>query len=52
MARIDPERRRELEPLLDRVLELTVEERATWLDELRVQSPALADDFASVLVVK
>jgi hypothetical protein len=34
-GRIDPERWRVLEPLLDRALELTVEERASWLEELR-----------------
>ena len=49
MAVIDRDRWRELARLLDQALELTNEERATWLDGLRVRSPDLAADVAALL---
>lgn len=49
MGSIDRDRWQLLEPLLDRALDLTVEERESWMDELRVQSPALAADLALLL---
>ena len=38
-----------LSPLLDRALELSVADREAWLAELRVQSPELAEELASLL---
>ncbi|MGH7710601.1 MAG: protein kinase domain-containing protein, partial [Gemmatimonadaceae bacterium] len=49
MAVIDRERWRNLEPLVDRALELAADERAAWLDELRVQSPDVAEALAALL---
>lgn len=49
MAGIDRDRWRLLEPLLDYALELSAAERESWLAELRVQSPELALDLASLL---
>src|SRR5215208_3126556 len=49
MAVIDRDRWHVLEPLLDRALELSLEERTPWLDELRSQSPELADDLVQLL---
>ena len=49
MAVIDRDRWRQLEPLLDRALELTDSERAAWLGELRSQSPDLAADLMGLL---
>ena len=42
MAVMDRDRWRQLEPLLDRALELRDDERAAWLRELRSRSPELA----------
>jgi hypothetical protein len=49
MAVFDRERWRALEPLLDRALELTDDERDRWLGELRVQSPETAEDLTAIL---
>jgi serine/threonine-protein kinase len=49
MSVLDLERWRELQPLLDRAMELPDEERDRWLEELRTTSPALADDLVSLL---
>ncbi|HWG33435.1 MAG TPA: serine/threonine-protein kinase, partial [Gemmatimonadaceae bacterium] len=49
MGTIDRDRWQLLEPLLDRALDLTVEERESWMDELRAQSPALAAELALLL---
>jgi tetratricopeptide (TPR) repeat protein len=46
---MDRDRWRELEPLLDRVLDLSDAERDTWLSDLRQSSPGLADEIASLL---
>jgi hypothetical protein len=40
MAVIDRDRWRVLQPLLDRALSLSGEEREAWLGELRAESPA------------
>jgi hypothetical protein len=42
MAVIDRDRWRQLAPLLAQALELTDDERAVWLGELRSRSPDLA----------
>jgi len=49
MAGIDRERWQVLDPLLDRALELRPDERAGWLDALRVHSPTLAADLGTLL---
>src|SRR5690242_2801037 len=49
MSVMDRDRWRELEPLLDHALELPAEECASWLDELRTTSPALAEELALLL---
>src|SRR5215207_66072 len=49
MAVINRDRWRELAPLLDRAIELTDDERAAWLDELRSRSPALAAELTALL---
>ena len=49
MAVIDRDRWRELQPLLDRALELPDEERAAWLGDLRARSPELAAELAALL---
>jgi serine/threonine-protein kinase len=46
---MDHDRWRALEPLLDRVLDLSDEERDTWLSDLRQSSPGLADEIVSFL---
>src|SRR5262245_11503927 len=46
---IDRERWRVLEPLLDRALDLADEDRAVWLEALRMQSPAEAEEIVSLL---
>jgi eukaryotic-like serine/threonine-protein kinase len=46
---MDRDRWRVLEPLLDRALDLSIEDRASWLRDLRLESPALADDLAALL---
>jgi hypothetical protein len=49
MSKIDPVRWRELSPFLDAMLELASEERAAWLDALRVDQPRLAADLQEFL---
>src|SRR5262245_24929918 len=49
MAVIDRDRWRELARLLDRALELTDEQRAAWLGELRARSPDLAAELVALL---
>jgi tetratricopeptide (TPR) repeat protein len=49
MPPIDRDRWRELEPLLDRALELPPDARAVWLEELRAGSPELAAELAALL---
>jgi len=49
MAVIDRDRWQRLEPLLDRALQLSDEERGIWLAELRVQSPDLASELTVLL---
>ena len=52
MAVIDRERWHELEPLLDRALELPDEERVAWLGELQARSPELAAQLATLLAAE
>jgi hypothetical protein len=49
MAPLDRDRWRELQPLVDRALELPAQERASWLEELRAGSPALAAELTAFL---
>ena len=49
MAFLDPDRWRQLSPLLDRMLDLSDPEREAWLAELRTSSPELASDLSSLL---
>jgi hypothetical protein len=49
VAAMDRDRWNDLAPLLDRALELSDEERAPWLAELRSHSPALADELTGLL---
>jgi hypothetical protein len=42
----------ELSPYLDRALDLSGEARALWLEELRAQDPAIADDIQQLLSEK
>ena len=49
MVVIDRDRWRELAPLLDRALELTDDERAAWLGEVRSRAPQLAADLTALL---
>jgi len=50
VARLTPERWRELTPLLDRALDFDDDaQRAAWLDELRTTDPVLADDVGRLL---
>lgn len=49
MGVMDRDRWRVLEPLLDRALEMPVDERAAWLDVLREESPALAAELTALL---
>jgi serine/threonine-protein kinase len=46
---IDNDRWQVVSPLLDRALELSVEERATWLESLREKDPALAAEIEALL---
>jgi hypothetical protein len=46
---IDRDRWRVLEPLLDRAFDLSAEEQASWLDELRATAPDLAAELSSLL---
>ena len=49
MAVMDRERWRALEPLLDRALDLPLEERATWLESLSTSDPGLAAELGALL---
>jgi hypothetical protein len=49
MAVPDPGRWKVLEPLLDRALELSDDERASWMEEVRAYSPLLAADLSALL---
>jgi eukaryotic-like serine/threonine-protein kinase len=49
MIPIDPDRWRQLSPLLDRALELSGAEREAWLAALRSDSPLLATELAAIL---
>jgi tetratricopeptide (TPR) repeat protein len=46
---IDRDRWRVLEPLLDRALDLTPEERNAWLDEMSTEQPAVAAELRGLL---
>ncbi|MGH9160423.1 MAG: tetratricopeptide repeat protein [Vicinamibacteraceae bacterium] len=50
MPRLDSRRWQVLSPHLDAALELSGPERAHWLESLRAQDPALADDLHALLV--
>jgi hypothetical protein len=43
------DRWKELEPLLDRALDLSGEERVEWLKQLRAQSPDVAEELTAIL---
>ena len=49
MGSIDRDRWQLLEPLLDRALDLPLEEREPWLAAMRAQSPALAAELSLLL---
>jgi hypothetical protein len=49
MAMPERDRWERLQPLLDRALELSGEQRATWLDSLRSAEPDVADELDSLL---
>jgi eukaryotic-like serine/threonine-protein kinase len=49
MTVIDRDRWRVLEPLLDRALDLSDDDRDAWLGELRSESPALAAELTALL---
>jgi serine/threonine protein kinase/Tfp pilus assembly protein PilF len=49
MSMLSADRWRALSPYLDQALDLTAEEREPWLDRLRRDDPALADDLGSLL---
>ncbi|MBK5188901.1 MAG: serine/threonine protein kinase, partial [Gemmatimonadaceae bacterium] len=49
MASLDPDRWRELSPLVDRMLDLTESDRESWLEELRTDSPELAAELSSLM---
>src|SRR5215207_8011500 len=49
MALVDRDRWRALEPLLDQAFDLSAEEQATWLQELRSDSPELVAELSSFL---
>ena len=52
MPRIDPDRWRELQPMLDHALELPADERAAWLEHVHAQHPELAADIAALLAAE
>ncbi|HEY8793658.1 MAG TPA: serine/threonine-protein kinase [Gemmatimonadaceae bacterium] len=49
MALLDRDRWRVLSPMLDRMLDLSESDRASWLAELRTDSPDIADELSSLL---
>ncbi|HTS57345.1 MAG TPA: protein kinase, partial [Terriglobales bacterium] len=48
MSTLSPKQWRELAPLIDKVLEMSEEERAAWLSSLRETDPRLAEQLASL----
>ncbi|HKH93712.1 MAG TPA: serine/threonine-protein kinase, partial [Gemmatimonadaceae bacterium] len=52
MPAIDPERWRELQPLLDRALELSPRERDAWLEAARGDHPELVPQLESLLAAE
>jgi hypothetical protein len=49
MAMLERDRWERLQPLLDRALELSGEQRASWLDALRSTNPDVVDELDSLL---
>src|SRR5262245_46901232 len=49
MAVIDRDRWRVLEPLIDHALDLSDEQRVSWLEELRARSPEVAAELTAFL---
>ena len=49
MAVLDRDRWRLLEPLLDRALDLSPTQRASWLDALGTTAPDIAAELSSLL---
>ena len=49
MAMFERDRWERLQPLLDRALELSGEQRASWLDSLRSTDPDVVDELHSLL---
>jgi hypothetical protein len=49
MAMFERDRWERLQPLLDRALELSGEQRAFWLDSLRAADPDVVDELESLL---
>ncbi len=49
MAALTPERWRALSPYVDRALDLTGDERTTWLADLRREHPEIAADLEALL---
>jgi hypothetical protein len=49
MAMFERDRWERLQPLLDRALELSGEQRTSWLDSLRAADPDVVDELESLL---
>ena len=49
MAMLERDRWERLQPFLDRALELSGEQRASWLDSLRSTDPDIVDELDSLL---
>ena len=49
MGIFDRDRWQRLQPLLDHALDLSSEQRVSWLDELRSSHPEIADDLIALL---
>ncbi len=49
MSAFGPEQWRSLSPYLDKVLEISPNDRATWLEMLRQQNPSVATDLQILL---
>jgi hypothetical protein len=49
MGIFDRDRWRRLQPLLDQALDLSSEQRVSWLDELRSSDAEMADDLITLL---
>ncbi len=52
MSAINGQNWREIEPLLDEVLDLPINERSPWLEQLRTTAPELADRLNELLAVE